>query len=112
MASKRDNFLPITHNLLSKEKLEPWYNPVYRQLSSMTHYDRFGIEMVEPRPIEDGNVVMAMRPHWPNLLILYTTLLDIIQCYESTSICFEQDTSIKFESLFLEWVSLGKKLEI
>ena len=112
MAAKRDCFPPIADNLLSKEKRERWYNAVYRQFSSVSHYDRFSIEMVSPRPYEDGKVVMALRPHWPKLLILYNALLDIIQCYEATAVCFEQNTSIKFESLFMEWNSIAGKLEI
>jgi hypothetical protein len=72
MAAKRDEFPPIADNSLSKEKLERWYSPVYRQFSSMTHYDRFGVEMVQPQPTEDGKVVIETRPHWPKLLILYT----------------------------------------
>jgi hypothetical protein len=111
MAAKRDGFPPIANNRLSNEKLEPWYNAVYRQLSSISHYDRFAVEMVRPRPVEDCKVVMDFEPHWPQLLILYTVLLDIIQCYEGTSVCFDRDTSIKFESLFIEWVSLASKYE-
>ena len=94
-------------NLLSREKLEPWYNAVYRQFSSVSHYDRFSVEMISPQPYEGDKVVMGLRPHWPKLLILYTALLDIMQCYEATSVCFGQDTSIKFESLFHEWVKLA-----
>ena len=103
MAAKRDSFPPITNNRLSKEKLQPWYNAVYRQLSSISHYDRFAVEMVKPLPIEDDKVVMGFAPYWPKLLILYTAFLDIIQCYEATTVCFQTDTSIKFKSLFLEW---------
>jgi hypothetical protein len=101
MAVGRDGFPPIGDNLLSNEKLEKWYNAVYRQFSSVSHYDRFSIEMVSPRPYEDDSVVMGLQPHWPKLLILYTALLDIIQCRKATSVCFGQNTSIKFESLFL-----------
>jgi hypothetical protein len=102
MAAQRDAFVPIADNLLSKQKLEQWYNSVYRQLSSVAHYDRFAVEMVSPRPSEEGKVVMALQAHWPKLLVLYTTLLDIIQCYEATAVRFGQDASIKFESLFME----------
>jgi hypothetical protein len=109
MAAKRDNFPPIANNRVSNEKLEPWYNAVYRQLSSMSHYDRFAVEIVRPLPVEEGKVVMGLQPHWPKLLILYTALLDIIQCYEATAVCFREDTSIKFESLFMEWASLAAK---
>jgi hypothetical protein len=109
MAAKRDRFPPIADNLLSKEKLEQWYNPVYRQFSSVSHYDRFSVEMVSPQPYEGEKVVMGSQPHWPKLIILYTALLDVIQCYEATSVCFGQDTSIKFESLFHEWTRLASK---
>jgi hypothetical protein len=108
MAAKRDDFPPIANNRVSKEKLEPWYNPVYRQFSSMSHYDRFAVEMIRPLPIEGGKFVMGLQPHWPKLLILYTVLLDVIQCYEATAACFNEDTSIKFESLFMEWAALAK----
>jgi hypothetical protein len=111
MAAKRDGFLPIAENLLSNEKLEEWYNPVYRQFSSISHYDRFSMEMVRPLAIGDGHVALGLMSHWPKLLILYTALLDVIQCYEATAVCFRQDTSIKFESLFLEWNSLAGKFE-
>ena len=112
MAARRDGFPPIADNLLSKEKLEKWYNAAYRQFSSVSHYDRFSIEMVSPQPYEGDTVVMGLQPHWPKLLILYTVLLDIIQCYEVTSVCFEENTSIKFESLFLEWVTLAAKFDV
>jgi hypothetical protein len=49
MAAKRDGFPPIADNLLSKERLEYWYNAVYRQFSSVSHYDRLSIEMVSSR---------------------------------------------------------------
>jgi len=111
MAAKRDSFAPLTENRLSNEKLEPWYNAIYRQFSSVAHYDRFAVEMVYPRPLQHDTVAMGLRPHWPKPLILYTAVLDTIQCYEATRVCFEQDTSIKFESLFLEWTSLSAKFE-
>src|SRR5271168_3831133 len=107
MAAKRDSFPPITDNRLSKRKLQPWYNAVYRQLSSISHYDRFAVEMVKLLPIEDDKFALGFGSYWPKLLILYTTLLDIIECYEATTVCFQTDTSIEFESLFLEYVALA-----
>jgi hypothetical protein len=112
MAAKRDSFPPITDNHLSKVKLQPWYNAVYRQFSSIAHYDRFAVEMVKPLPIEGEKVVMGFEPYWPKLLILRTISLDIIQCYEATAVCFQTDTSIKFESLFLEWVALAAQFNV
>jgi hypothetical protein len=59
MARKRDAFPPIADNLLAKEKLERSYNAVYGQLSSVSHYDRFSIEMVKPRSSVDGTVGLS-----------------------------------------------------
>lgn len=112
MATKRDRFPPIVDNFISKEKLEPWYNSVYRQFSSISHYDRLAVEMVGPTPMEEGKVVMSMQPHWPKVLILYLSLLDVIQCFEVTAACFLRDTAVQFESLFLEWKSLRAKLKV
>ena len=56
--------------------------------------------------------MLSMEPHWLSLLILYDAYLDMIQCSEVTQVCFNQQTSIKFESLFLEWFSLSKQLKI
>lgn len=111
MADKRDNFPSIAENHLSNRKLGQWYNSVYRQLSSISHYDRLSAKMIKPLPIEDGKIALGLEAHWPKLLIVYTALLDIIQCYEATAVCFRQDTSIKFESLCLEWNTLADKFE-
>lgn len=111
MATKRDEFLPISQNHLSRYKLTPGYNSIYRQFSSISHYDRLSAEMIKPLLIEDGKVVLRLEPHWPKSLIVYTALLDIIQCYEATAVCFKRDTSIQFESLFFEWNTFAGKFE-
>jgi len=111
MAQKRDALPPITDTPLARRGLASWYNSVYAQFSSVSHYDRFSIEMVRPEENKDGAIVLSFQPHWLPLLILYTAYLDMIQCSEVTQVCFKQQTSIKFESLFLEWLSLAGKLK-
>ena len=111
MAQKRDALPPITDTPLAKRGLASWYNSVYAQFSSVSHYDRFSVEMVRPEENKDGTIVLSFQPHWLPLLILYTAYLDMIQCSEVTQVCFKQQTSIKFESLFLEWLSLAGKLK-
>ena len=112
MAQKRDAFPPITDTPLAKRGLASWYNSVYAQFSSVSHYDRYSIEMVRPEENEDGTVALSFLPHWLPLLISYTAYLDMIQCSEVTQVCFKQQTSIRFESLFLEWLPLANKFEI
>jgi len=111
MAQKRDALPPITDTPLARRGLASWYNSVYAQFSSVSHYDRFSIEMVRPEENKDGAIVLSFQPHWLPLLILYTAYLDMIQCSEVTQVCFKQQTSIKFEALFLEWLSLAGKLK-
>jgi len=112
MATKRDAFSPIVDNHLAKQKLSPMYEGIYAQFSSVAHYDRFSIEMVRPEQNDDGTVSLSLAPHWPALLILRTSHLDIIQCFEATQVCFQRNTAIQFESLFMEWHSLANKLKV
>jgi hypothetical protein len=112
MATKRDAFPPIAGNHVAKQTLAPMYEAIYAQFSSVSHYDRFSIEMVRPEQHDDGTISLTLAPHWPALLILRTATLDIIQCFEATQVCFDQNTAVKFESLFMEWHSLAKKLSV
>jgi hypothetical protein len=59
MAQKRDALPPITDTPLAKRDLASWYNSVYAQFSSVSHYDRFSIEMVRPEENKDGTVVLS-----------------------------------------------------
>ena len=67
--------------------------------------------MVRPEENKDKTVTLSFQPHWLPLVILYDAYLDMIQCFEVTQVCFKQQTSIKFESLFLEWLSLAKQVK-
>jgi hypothetical protein len=111
MAKKRDAFSPMTDTPLAKEGLAQWYGALYTQFSAVTHYNRLSIEMVQPEQNPEGTHSLSMNAHWPGLLIHKTGWLDMIQCSEACKVGLGQDATIKFESLFLEWLTLSKQLQ-
>jgi hypothetical protein len=106
MATKRDAFPPMADTPLAQQKLAHSYDPIYKQFSSVSHYDRFSVEMVQPEQNPNGSVSFGLGSHWPGLLINQTALLDMVQCSEATKIGLGQNASIRFESLFAEWRTL------
>ncbi len=46
MAKKRDEFPSIAKTALANEKLAGWYDRIYAQFSSVSHYDRFSVELM------------------------------------------------------------------
>jgi hypothetical protein len=65
MAIRRDAFPPITDTPLAKEGLAQWYDAIYTQFSSVSHYDRFSIEMVQPHQNPNGTVSLRLGAQWP-----------------------------------------------
>jgi hypothetical protein len=105
MVKKRDAFRPIADTHLARETLERWYGAIYSQLSSVTHYDRFAIELLGLQISPDGAFSLPSQ-HWPRMLILQNCLFDIIQCFEATLLCHKRDAS-QFDALYIEWVGVA-----
>lgn len=76
----------------------------------MTHYDRFGIELLGVQPQPDGSVVLAAQPHWPGMLILKNAFFDIIQCFEAAYLCYKPDGEQTFAAFLAEWLATSKQL--
>jgi hypothetical protein len=110
MATGRDAFPPIADTALAKQSLAHWYGSIYSQFSSVTHYDRYGMELLGLQPREDGSPVLATQPHWPGALILQNAHFDLIQCFEAAHICHKLDVAQTFEVLLLEWLALSHQL--
>jgi hypothetical protein len=110
MALKRDAFLPLAEELVAKEGLARWYDAIYAQFSSVSHYDRYSIELMTIYKWPDGRSVLGAQPYWPRMLILQNTLFDIIQCFEAAHVCHKQDAASTFNSFFLEWFNLAKQI--
>ncbi len=109
LAKQRDGFPPVADTNLAKAGLARWYDSIYKQFSSVSHYDRFSIEMVKLCQNPNGSFGLSLESHWPGLLIFFAGYLDMIQCLEATRISLEQDASTMFEGLFTEWHVLSQQ---
>jgi hypothetical protein len=110
MAKKRDEFPPIAETALAKEKLATWYDSIYSQFSSVSHYDRYSIELLTLNPMRHGGLVLATPPHWPGLLMLQNAHFDIIQCFEAAQICHKRDVARTFEVFLAEWMGIANAI--
>jgi hypothetical protein len=102
MATKRDAMLHLRDTRLDKATLADLYLPIYAQFSSVTHYDFFGLKMLEFHEAPDRQVVLAPDPHWPAMLCLQNALFDLMQCREAVVAYFASDDPT-FGELYEEW---------
>jgi hypothetical protein len=110
MALKRDDFPPLVDTMLARKKLAPSYEAIYRQFSSVSHYDRFSIELLGLQQYPDGKLVLGTQPHWPGLLLLRNTDFDILQCFEAAHICHQKDAAEVFEKFLTEWYLISQQI--
>jgi hypothetical protein len=103
MATKRDALQPLTEMPIGNEKLEPSYETIYAQFSSVSHFDRYSLELIRIRETASGQLTMDTEPYWPGLLVLKNCYFDIIQCFEATRTYYEIDTAQSFNTLLIEW---------
>ena len=81
-ARRRDGLAGITGSAVDRESLFGFYDSIYRQGSSVSHYDLYSVNMLGPYDGPDG-VVLAPDPGMPIVLTLHCALFDIIQCAEA-----------------------------
>ena len=110
MATKRDAFPPISDLPVAKELLATVYDTIYKQFSSVSHYDRFSLDLLALNRLDDGRAYLGYRPHWPGALILQNAHFDIIQCFEATSVCHKKDAGLIFNSFLAEWLTVAKQM--
>ena len=110
MALKRDAFPPLVDSILAKTKLASSYEAIYRQFSSVSHYDRFSIELLGLHEFPDGKLVLGARQQWPALLLLRNADFDIIQCFEAAHVCHQKDAAEIFERFLTEWYLISKQI--
>jgi hypothetical protein len=106
MGTKRDEFPPLADEPIAKEKLGSWYDNIYAQFSSVSHYDRYSIEMLKINKASDGRLILGTEPFWPRMLILQNAHFDIIQCFEAAHVCHKRDSAATFNAFLAEWLSV------
>jgi hypothetical protein len=110
MGKKRDEFPPLAEEPVAKEKLGTLYDGIYSQFSSVSHYDRFSLELLTVSKGGDGRLVLGNQPHWPGILILQNAHFDIIQCFEAAQVCHKLNAAPIFNALLVEWLGIAKVL--
>lgn len=110
MGTKRDEFPPLAEEPIAKEKLSVWYDSIYAQFSSVSHYDRYSIELMSTYKASDGRTILGAQPYWPGMLILQNAHFDIIQCFEAAHVCHKHNSAATFDAFHVEWFAIAKEI--
>jgi hypothetical protein len=102
MARRRDAMDGITGSRVDREALFGFYDSIYRQGSSVAHYDLYSINMLGLHEGPDG-LVLAPDPYMPIVLTLHCAIFDIIQCAEALVKCGAPADSETLDNLVAEW---------
>jgi hypothetical protein len=111
MGTKRDKFPPLADEPIAKENLGPWYDGIYAQFSSVSHYDRYSIDLLTVNKASNGRLILGAPPYWPRMLILQNAHFDIIQCFEAVHVCHKKrDSAATFNAFLAEWLAVAKSI--
>ncbi len=111
MATKRDSLQRLTELPIGHYELAPWYDSIYAQFSSVSHFDMYSLELIQLHEEEPGHFVMDTASYWPGLLILQNCVFDIVQCFEALQAYFAVDAAQHFNGLLAEWLGLASRME-
>ena len=84
LAKERDKLSGITKSKIDAEKIEIFYESIYRQGSSVSHFDAYCIKMLNLYR-RDGQAILAPDPLFPMILVLHNALFDLICAAEATA---------------------------
>jgi len=79
LVSKRDDLAGVTGSNLDTETLKGFYSSIYRQGSSVSHYDLYSINMLGLHK-SDTQLILAPDPALPIVLVMHCAMFDLIQC--------------------------------
>lgn len=102
MARRRDELDGITGSHVDLEGLLSFYDSIYRQGSSVAHYDLYSINMLGLYEAPEG-LVLAPDPYMPIVLALHCAIFDIIQCAESLAKAGVPAPADTLDKLAAEW---------
>lgn len=110
MAQRRDALAPLSESYAAKLSLAHFYVTVYQQFSSVSHYDMYGVSLLDLHKNPSGEFVLAASPYWPAILNLHNALFDIIQCHESCVAFFGVTDTKGFDDLSAQWHRLTDRM--
>jgi hypothetical protein len=112
MATRRDALPRITELAIGSERLAYWYDSIYSQFSSVSHFDMYSIQLLELHRSPDGQLVLATNPYWPALLVLQNCLFDIPQCFEAAHSYYQANVANQFNDLYFQWFAIARKMDL
>ncbi len=111
LAEARDTLKGITGSRLDQETLRWLYDSIYRQGSSVSHYDLYSINMLGLYEGPNG-LVLAADPALPVVTVLHCALFDLIQCSEALA-KLERPAPIEiWDNALAEWWDYVKRTGI
>ncbi len=84
LVDQRDQLDGISGTKIDNEKLAGFYESIYRQGSSVSHYDLYSLRMLGLYKT-DEQVILAPDPLFPIVIVLHNALFDLIQAVETTA---------------------------
>lgn len=102
MARRRDELAGITGSDVDQETLFDFYHSIYRQGSSVSHYDLYSVKMLGLYDGPEGTV-LAPDPGMPIVLALHCALFDIVQCAEALVVAEAPGVVKTLDGLIAEW---------
>jgi hypothetical protein len=110
MVAKRDALLNDEVPEKKWRALSSFYTPIYRQFSSISHFDMYSMRFLGLHKAPEGPLVLAPDPWWPATLMSYTALFDLIQCSEATKLVHKLDRSSDWQALFDKWKGYSERM--
>lgn len=110
IAKKRDALPSRIPCKVASESLADLYAAVYQQFSSVSHGDMYAVRMLGLHKAPNGQLVLAVDPHWPAIVCCYNSLFDLIHCHEAVAM----DGGVKpvFDELFAEWRDYSDRMSV
>lgn len=102
LARRRDGLAGITGSVVDRESLFGFYDSIYRQGSSVSHYDLYSVNMLGLHDGPEG-LVLAPDPGMPIVLALHCALFDIVQCAEALARAEAPAPAETLDTLIAEW---------
>jgi hypothetical protein len=107
MGKKRDEFPPLADVQVAKEKLGHWYDGIYKQFSSVSHYERYSLDLLAINKTASGVQYLGAPPHWLPMVLLQNANFDIIQCFEAAHLFHSPEAAFVFNDFLMEWYALA-----
>lgn len=108
MARRRDGLAGITNSTVDRETLFGFYDSIYRQGSSVSHYDLYSVNMLGRYDSQEG-LVLASDPGMPIVLALHCAIFDIVQCAEALARAEAPAPAGTLNDLIADWWTYVKR---